>query len=147
MKQVQLTALLAAHALPSAQHLLDNATVLRDGVLDFRFAFRSACRQTTSCEYKYLQYDPLHRGMFLFSDCSATTQALATAWIKQVLGVPHDDGHVAAICAGVSTQLPFMAALVNTHAYLHALHTQWNFFQVWSASTSRTALFALFKFS
>lgn len=144
--QVQLGAVLAAHALPSAQHLLLNATVLHEGVLDFRPAFRSACRATTACEYKYLQYDPLHRGMFLFTDCSSSTQTLARAWIQQVLGVPHDDGHVAAICADVSNGRPFLVALVNTHAYLHALHAHWNFFQDWTASTSQTALFALFKF-
>ena len=144
--QVQLTAVLAAHALPSAQHLFLNATVLQDGVLDFRPEFRSACRATAACEYKYLQYDPLHRGMFVFADCSSATQTLARAWISQVFGVPHDDGHVAAICADVSSERPFLVALVNTHAYLHALHAQWNFFQDWTASTSQTALFALFKF-
>ena len=144
--QVQLTALLAAHALPSAQHLLKNTTSLHDGVLDFRPEFRSACRATATCDYQYLQYDPLRRGMFLFSDCSATTQALAKAWIKQVLGVPHDDGHVAAICEAASNGPPFLAALVNTHAYLNSLHAQWNFFQDWTAPTSKTALFALFKF-
>ena len=144
--RVQLSAVLAAHALPSAQYLLTNITSLRDGVLDFLPAFRAACRSTPACDYQYLQYDPLHRGMFLFSDCSVETQNLARAWIQQVLRVPNDDGHVAAICAGASQGPPFLAALVNTHAYLYALHAQWNFFQDWTASTSKTALFALFKF-
>ena len=85
--------------------------------------------------------------MFVMSDCSAATQTLARSWISTVMGAVHDDGHVEAICNKMAASLfRSTAALVNTMAYLPRHDAEWNMYQNFGASSTRTYVWPNFQF-
>tara|TARA_Y100000389_G_scaffold192889_4_gene221024 strand:- start:6446 stop:8053 length:1608 start_codon:yes stop_codon:yes gene_type:complete len=110
----------AAHQ--ALQGHIANATTLHYGNLDFSYSFRQLCRnQGLNCEYEYLRSTPPYQTIHALNNCSQAEKISSHAWLKTYYGVPHDAGHVEAICAETQRHpdRSFTAFMVNTMSFLN----------------------------
>lgn len=125
---IALQDLLAAHAAsPESEQLLARPVVfLSHGRLDFNHTFKQACLNDGNCEFEYLSMHNHYDTSHTFSDCSNATRAAAQAWTRANFGVPHDAGHVDAICDFVQdTGKLFTVVLTHTLKFASARGAQW----------------------
>lgn len=117
---------LAAHA-SGRNYELQNATEMRNGVVDFRYSFRLWCRAHPKCVYEYLHLDTRGRSMHIVN-CSEGGRAAARVWLVEVFGIVTDNAHVEALCQRVAaSKYKALAFMVNTLAYTKSLwHTEQN---------------------
>ena len=102
---------------------IHNATSLQFGNLDFTYDFRRLCRaQGIDCAYEYLRPPPYsHATIHALHNCSQGQRQASDAWLKTYFGVPHDDGHIEAICSRMleHPEREFTAFLINTMSHVN----------------------------
>ena len=152
ISMIKLRNVLVTNVLPPFPVIyLQNYTFLQGGNLHFTPEFKQVCLESNACVFNYAHYDVYGRQMHIMHSCSVSAQQIARNWLVSNLGVVHDAGHVAALCALVhrdstlQTNNQFMIALLNTKAYLPQ-NGQWYNYHNRSASKGSTYVQANFKF-
>ena len=89
--------------------------------------------------------NPTFSTTFTLTTCSATEKLNAQAWITERFGIPHDNGHVDALCIELAKkpELASSATLVHTMAYLDRRDQDWKFQR---PIVTRTLAWAMFSF-
>jgi hypothetical protein len=147
VRTVRAASILAAFALPPAEHLLQSVAALREGRLDFADDFRAACSGNARCHYNYVH----GRGVHFMRKCDAADQNEARRWLAASLGVVDDAGHVQALCdmahrrRYTNSESAFLVTLVNTRAFMPRA-AAWHDLQNRAAPLSTSRVFALFVF-
>ena len=145
--RVTMKSLLAVYSKHSAvnTYVASNITRVVSGELDFTEAFRQWCQASTDCQYEYVNRNPTFSTTFTLTTCSATEKLNAQAWITERFGIPHDNGHVDALCIELAKkpELASSATLVHTMAYLDRRDQDWKFQR---PIVTRTLAWAMFSF-
>ena len=151
VRPLRLQRILAVHLRgPPPPHAVANATVLLRGVRDFTFDFRTWCfAEPATCHLEYIAVRAGPANLFVLPSCNASHQEQAVRWLQANYGVPHDAGHVAAVCAHQDAMLPFQSAsvLINTMRYTSRQLERWNTFQEAAAALIRSHVWVDFRLS
>lgn len=145
--RVTMKSLLAVYSKHSAvnTYVVSNITRVVSGELDFTEAFRQWCQASTDCQYEYVNRNPTFSTTFTLTTCSTTEKLNAQAWVTERFGIPHDNGHVDALCIELAKkpELASSATLVHTMAYLDRRDQDWKFQR---PIVTRTLAWAMFAF-
>ena len=135
----------AAHQ--ALQGHIANATTLHHGNLDFSYAFRQLCRnQGLDCTYEYMRSTPPYQTIHTLHNCSQSQKTSSHNWLKTYYGVPHDAGHIEAICSETQRhpERSFTAFMVNTMSFLN--RNTWGIWQDTAQEDIITYVWANFEF-
>ena len=139
----ELTSVLAVYAsLNVDMAAISDATMRVSGPnIDFTRDFKAYCLNTSLCTYQYINRRAIYDEVYTMQNCSSGSKLSTKNWLKRQFGVPHEGGHVDALCSTMQTQTRDSTAfLVHTHSYLD--NTQWNLLKFPDSHDTQTFLWA-----